>query len=321
MIKYSVRPAASTQKLLRYCDDKRFTMPAKFDHFKTLEPTDLISGQAIFAALDTVEKNSDDKLFYNSLEPYIHGNEGSMAKLLGVQAKTPGEMLVSFAKVYSSKLSSTRLQLLETDTEIKLISPRFTNHAILKFGDLMLHTTIKSILSPFMTLKTQDINIELPFDKRFYGKYADKFETVYFDTNAFTVTVKKHASEDQLVSRVELNTPLPVPQQITAAANMLPPDQLSISNIAFILGCSERHLLKTLHAIKVPAAQALQRIKFQRLKSQLTRENWNLKKAAADFGYKDQSGITKLFKNVVGITPYEYRKKSSLVLVNTQHCF
>lgn len=309
MIKYSVRPAASTQKLLKYCGNTRFAMPAKFDHFKTLEPTDLISGQTIFAALDTVEKLSDDKLFYNNLEPYIHGDEGSMANILGVQAKTPAEMLVSFAKIYSSKLSSTKLQLLETDTEIKLISPRFTNHAILKFGDLMLHTTIKSILSPFMTLKNQDINIELPFDKRFYGKYADKFETVYFDTNAFAVTIKKHASESNLISHVLLNTPLPVQQQITAAANMLPPDLLSISNIAFVLGCSERQLLKTLHAIKIPASQALQKIKFQRLKSQLIRENWNLKKAAADFGYKDQSGITKLFKNVVNLTPKAYREQ------------
>ncbi|QLE87158.1 helix-turn-helix transcriptional regulator [Shewanella sp. Scap07] len=309
MIKYSVRPAASTQKLLRYCDDTRFAMPAKFEHFKTLDPTDLISGQAIFSALDTVEKHSDDKLFYNSLEPYIHGNEGSMAKILGVQAKTPAEMLVSFAKIYSSKLSSTKLQLLETDTEVKLISPRFTNHAILKFGDLMLHTTIKSILSPFMSLKNQDINIELPFDKRFYGKYADRFETVYFDTNAFAVTVKKHASEGHLVNRVGLNTPLPVPQQITAAANMLPPDQLNLDNIAFTLGCSDRQLLKTLQTLQMPATATLQQIKFRRLKSQLIRENWNLKKAAIDFGYNDQSGLTKLFKNVVQLTPKQYREK------------
>ncbi|WP_394203932.1 hypothetical protein [Shewanella waksmanii] len=93
-----------------------------------------------------------------------------MAKILGVQAKTPAEMLVSFAKVYSSKLSSTRLQPLEIDTEIKLISPRFTNHAILKFGDLMLHTTTKSILSLFMAVANQGLNIELLFDKRFYGQ-------------------------------------------------------------------------------------------------------------------------------------------------------
>ncbi|MCL1095817.1 helix-turn-helix domain-containing protein [Shewanella kaireitica] len=317
MIKYSVRPAASTQKLLRYCDDTRFAMPAKFGHFKTLEPTDLVSGQAIFTALDTVEMHSEDKFFYYDLEPYIQGSQGSMAEMLGVQARTPAEMLVCFAKIYSSKLSSTKLQLLETDTEIKLISQRFSNHTVLKYGDLMLHTTIKSILSPFLGLSNQDLNIALPFDKRFYGKYADKFETVYFDTNAFSITVAKHPSESNLTDKVSLNNPIPVEKKITAAANMLPPDQLSLNNIAFTLGCSERKLLKTLHTLKIPPTEALQKVKFQRMRGQLIRENWNLKKAASDFGYSNPSGITKLFKNVVGISPSEYRKQAAFVFAMT----
>ncbi|MCG9731818.1 AraC family transcriptional regulator [Shewanella sp. Isolate13] len=308
MIKYSVRPAASTQRLLTYCDDIRFSMPKSFDHFKNLDSTDLISGQTIFTALDTVEKHSEDKFFYYELESYIQGNEGSMAKHLGVQAKTPAAMLACFASIYSSKLSSTKLQLLETDSEVKLISQRFSNHAVLKYGDLMLHTTIKSILSPFMTLSSQDLNIELPFDKRFYGKYADKFETVYFDTNAFSITVAKHPSEGRLIEKVSLNSSIPTLHKINAAANMLPPDKLSLNNIAFNLGCSERQLLKTLHTLSMPATATLQHIKFQRLKSQLIREKWNLKKAAIDFGYNDQSGLTKLFKNVVGVPPSEYRK-------------
>lgn len=307
MINYRVRPVASTQRALAYCDDIRFSMPSEFEHFKSLAPTDLISGQTIFGVMNTIEKNSEDKLFYNSLEPYIRGKEDNMAQVLGLRARTPAEILVNFANIYSSKLSNTKLQLLETDTEIKLSSKRFSDHAVLKYADLMLHTTFNSILTPFLSQTNDQLNIALPFDKRFYGKYADKFETVIFDTEAFSITVAKHPSEGKLVNQHSLNNPIPFLQTLVAAANMLPPDQLNISNIAFTLGCSEKYLLKALKAHMMPASDFLQIIKFKRIENQLIRENWNLKKAAYDFGFKNQSGITKLFKKIVGTSPSEYR--------------
>lgn len=310
MINYKVRPAISTKIILEYCRNTCFVMPEEFNQIALLDDEDLISMNMVTKALETIENNCSNDVFYFDIIELIETRwVDFFSQQLNPNNSYCGQ-LANFHAIYPGRIASVEWQLIDTPTTLTLLAPRSTLRSSTKFDDLILFNFVTKLVSLSTLNEPCNITIQLPFDRTFYGKYVDMFKHVTFGTGAMSITIEKSQQEirDQ-VSYGSTPSQIALSEQIIAAANMIMLDQLDLSTLSFVLNTSPRTLQRTLKAQGLSASQLIKQVKFNRARSLLMKNRCNIKKTALDCGYRDQAGLTKLFSSYSGLTPTQYTEK------------
>lgn len=292
--------------VLDYCNQRRFALPEEYDALRCLQPTDLISGNTIINLLGEVERHSDDPLFFTNVEQHL-GTSYTLAEFQSLPVDAPPATLMArLIGHYARRQSTSRFQLHETDDSLIFVNRRYKTGDRLKFADLMIYAWYANVVKPVAEAFNSRVTISLPYEKSFYGLYRDYFETVQFSCGVFKIEIEKQKNE--VLPELQVANQINSLDKTFAAGNMLHRDSIDLTNLAFVLGCSNKMLSHEIKKAGLNANQLIKTIKFERIRKQLDANGWNIKAVAYDFGFTNHSGITKLFLNTTGMTPSEYRK-------------
>ncbi|MBW3138877.1 helix-turn-helix domain-containing protein [Ferrimonas balearica] len=306
MINYHVRQAGSTLSVLDYCSKQRFALPSEYDSLRFLLPTDLISGNTLINLFGEIEKHSDDPLFFTSVEQHlITSNVLAESRAKPIDTP-PATLLAGIIRDYASRLSTSRFQLHETDSSVVFVNRRYKTGDRLKYADLMIYAWYTNVIKPVAAAFNSRVSISLPYEKGFYGRYRDYFETVQFGNGEFKIEISKESHE--VLPELSVFNQISPLEKTIAAGNMLSRDSINLTSLAFLLGCSNKLLSYEIKNSGLSASQLINSIKFERVRKQLDANGWNIKEVAYDFGFKNHSGITKIFLNSTGVTPSEFRR-------------
>jgi len=106
-----------------------------------------------------------------------------------------------------------------------------------------------------------------------------------------------------------------VDERVRTAVNLLkahPDRRFRISELAHAVNLSPWHFSHLfLKEIQTPPSQFSRRLKFERAKNLLESTFLSVKEVMAAVGVNDKSHFTRDFKKIYGLSPSEYRRRSS----------
>lgn len=84
----------------------------------------------------------------------------------------------------------------------------------------------------------------------------------------------------------------------------------SVGNLATYMGLSEVHLRRIFKAaINISPNKYINLLRLEKAKNMLTTSNYSISEIALSVGYSDPYYFSRLFKNELGISPSEYKKR------------
>ncbi|WP_394202546.1 helix-turn-helix domain-containing protein [Shewanella waksmanii] len=310
MINYKVRPAISTKIILEYCQQANFSMPEEFNRIGLLNDEDLISMNMVTQALETIEKNSDNDIFYFDIVELIETRWVNFFKSQLRDNNSHCGQLANFHAIYPGKIASVDWQLIDRPTSLTMTASRTHKQACTKFDDLILFNFVSKLISLSPDDQQCNISIALPFERNFYGKYVDMFSNVTFEAGAMAITIEKSQQEiKEQVNYCSTPSQIALHAKVIAAANMVAIDQLDLNSLAFVLNTSVRTLQRTLKSHGLSASHLIREVKFNRARNLLIQNQCNIKKTSLECGFKDQARLTKLFSSFAGVTPSQYSEQ------------
>ncbi|WP_394130841.1 helix-turn-helix domain-containing protein [Shewanella maritima] len=315
MIDFKIRPAVSTKIILDYCDRINFHMPEQYDVIRNLKDCEPIAFKTCNYALETLEKNIEDKYFYYDMSSYISERwltffEDRLISYLPryhSQHHTQASMLYAFYCAYPGVLASLDWQLIDQPTTLTLLAKRNSRSSSSKYDDLILFGFISKLVNSECIDIKSPILVNLPFDRGFYKYNLDMFGNVNFENGFMSVSVNKSSLEignkitfDTVVKEFECY------DKVLAAVNMIDADDLSLTSLSFRLGLSERTLQRELKKEGYLVKDIIRHAKFKRALAILIKNKLNLKVTALECGYKDQAQLSHLFAKETGLSPQDY---------------
>ncbi|MDO6620955.1 AraC family transcriptional regulator [Shewanella sp. 6_MG-2023] len=313
MIKYKCRPAIHTKLVCEYCESINFVLPNKYHHYKYLADTDLIGFKIITNLLNFIESNNENNYFFIDLLGYFNQRIIEFTKIDLSSDISIAQKLLAFTQFYN-QVSDLNWHNVETDNSLALVAKRNTQSVASKYDDLFIYSSVINILHCRVNEKSNVI-IELPFESAFYGVNVALFNKVTFNCQAFSVIVPKEEGEACSLT-VATAASFSSLDRIRAAANSIPPSELSLASLANLIGVSERGLQRELKSHNICVKDMINKVRIDFIISILNKNNGNIKQSAYESGFKDLPSFSRYFSKITGISPTRYVKDN--ITINMQ---
>lgn len=303
MIKYKCRPAVHTKIVCEYCLLINFPLPDEYNHYKYLSDTDLIGFNTITNLLRFIEAHCDNKYFFIDLLNHFIDRIMGFTRIDLSSGISDGQKLRAFTEFYN-EVSDLNWRTVETENTIGLVAHRGPQAIASKYDDLFIYSCLTKILHHSKNKKSSLI-IELPFERSFYGVDVDLLDKVTFNCQSMSVVVTKD-ERDYCSTSISKDTSFSSVDRIKAAANSIEPSQLCLTNLASVIGMSERGLQRELKYNNQSAKDMINKTRIDSIISILSENSGCIKKSAYESGFKDLPSFSRYFSKVTGISPTDY---------------
>lgn len=303
MIKFKVRPAATTKILLAFCNDHGVGVPADYNVFKGLTDFDLTSASAPIRLVEYLADELADDTVLNTVIDDLS------KRLL---ASFNGSFLSVYESDYITQINDFYINMVgvRTNLDWRFVEDESSISFIAKpaYGSVFEDMMVYKFLIQLMALPHVDapeiLKIKFSFGREKYHGF-NLFEGCEFNNDEFSLTVAKN-NNSQVYSAIFLNRKLADYDLFIAGCNTIPINELNITSLAFTLGMSKRNLTRHAESLGISLKTLISNVRYKKARRLLIINNGNIKLTACDCGYTDQGRITKIFTHTMGISPSEF---------------
>ncbi|GGI93280.1 helix-turn-helix transcriptional regulator [Shewanella gelidii] len=303
MINYKCRQAIHTKIVLEYCEDIGFAVPEPFEHYKTLNDEDSIGFYTITNLLKFIESNSDNRHFFIDLIPYFERRLIQFIKEHVDLDQTPAQNLLNFVNYYNH-VSDLNWGTQESEDNLCLDAQRNPRQYASQYDDLFLYFCATNLFRSSFGEKN-NVNIKLPFERAFYGKNIDLFDSVEFDNQSMKVCVTKNEMDYDQLEPLNMQE-LKFSDRVRAAANNIPPQNLNLTSLSNTIGMTPRTLQRSLKQENTSPNKIINNIKVNLIKNSLQKHQGNIKRSAYECGFDNLSTFSRFFSKSTGMTPRQF---------------
>lgn len=134
--------------------------------------------------------------------------------------------------------------------------------------------------------------------------------TAFHDLIRLMVLPRPTRAQDVFQSLSLIEQPSELLRRLHGIVQKLPADQLTVHKLADELGMSGRTLArKVSRETGAPVATYARRIKLNQISERLTLTSTPIKSISDDLGFSSDANMRRMFKEVTGLTPTEYRER------------
>ncbi|MGS0724582.1 helix-turn-helix transcriptional regulator [Shewanella sp. 0m-11] len=312
MINYKFRPAILSKPFIEFFKNRNISILSKYDFITDLDDSDLVSINLVAEILNLIEGSANNNYSYFDLVDYIENRIRTFFEPLLINSSTAAERLARFYTCYQGNMASCDWSLEESTTSLSLIANRGEQRSHSKYDDIIIYFFIKKLVILDEQKKLSDDIIKLSFERSFYYPHVSTFKNTSFSNKKVHIEIKKtHKEIENKIKLYQPKSKVSLENQVIAAANMLPPNYLDVTSLAFNLSMSTRSLQRLLKKHELCPKNIVQLVKFNAVKRKLVANNGNIKKTAYECGFHDQRKLTRLFNLHAGISPKEWFKNTN----------
>lgn len=102
----------------------------------------------------------------------------------------------------------------------------------------------------------------------------------------------------------------PLLRKLSAIVVQMPAEQITVQTLANKLNLSERTLARKVSALtEIPVASYARQLKLQQVSERLIGSSAPVSTISEQLGFSNESNLRRQFKQITGLSPFEYRKK------------